>query len=244
MLESPAYQTLSLSAHRVIARIRLEFCHHGGTDNGSLPVTHRDFHQYGIHWDAISPAIREAEALGFIRITEHGIPSNAEFRKPNLFALTHLAVNEAAPTNDWEKIRSLEQASQLAAASRKQLPRHRKFPKKRPEKTFLRSGNRSGLAPETGSQTANSPLRKPEHCATPETGALYISTHGEHARRDPALPFWAVTLLPPGAASLVVVADFYAQFAAMKDANEILIALNLIADCEEKTAAAKGRAAR
>jgi hypothetical protein len=187
MLESPAYQALSLSAHRVIARIRLELCHHGGADNGKLPVTHRDFHKYGIHWSAIGPAIREAEALGFIRVTEHGIPSNGEFRKPNLFALTHLAVNEAAPTNDWKKVTSMDQANQLAAAVRKDFPRHRKFSKKRPEKTFLRSGNRSDLAPETGSQTANSLLRKPEHCATPETGALSISTQRSRCDGGPTL---------------------------------------------------------
>src|ERR1700720_1616030 len=78
MLESPAYQALSLSAHRVIARIRIELASHGGQDNGKLPVTHRDFHDFGLAWGTISPAIREAEALGFIRVTEHGVPSNGE----------------------------------------------------------------------------------------------------------------------------------------------------------------------
>ena len=39
MLESPAYRTLSLSAHRVISRIEIELARHGGHDNGRLPVT-------------------------------------------------------------------------------------------------------------------------------------------------------------------------------------------------------------
>ena len=34
MLESPAYRVMSLAAHRVIARIEIELCHHGGNDNG------------------------------------------------------------------------------------------------------------------------------------------------------------------------------------------------------------------
>ena len=96
MLGSPAYRALSVSAHRVIARIRMEFGNHGGQDNGKLPVTYRDFHAYGIHPNAISPAIREAVALGWIRITEYGVASNAEFRKPTKFALTHQSVGDAA----------------------------------------------------------------------------------------------------------------------------------------------------
>src|SRR4029450_8804364 len=78
MLESPAYRVLSLSAHRVITRIEIELAHHGGNDNGKLPVTKQDFIDYGIHDHAVAPAIREAEALGFIRVTERGRGGNAE----------------------------------------------------------------------------------------------------------------------------------------------------------------------
>lgn len=64
MLESPAFRALSLSAHMVIARIAIELAHHGGNDNGKLPVTFEQFMEYGIsHRAAIAPAIREAEAL-------------------------------------------------------------------------------------------------------------------------------------------------------------------------------------
>ena len=43
MLESPAYRALSLSAHRLLSRIEVELAHHGGKDNGKLPVTFKDF---------------------------------------------------------------------------------------------------------------------------------------------------------------------------------------------------------
>jgi hypothetical protein len=39
MLESPAFQILTLSAHRALARLEIEHAHHGGNDNGKLPVT-------------------------------------------------------------------------------------------------------------------------------------------------------------------------------------------------------------
>jgi hypothetical protein len=77
MLESPAYRVLSLSGHRVLARLEIELGHHGGADNGRLPVTYADFQRYGIERKSIPPAIREVEALGFARVTERGRPRRA-----------------------------------------------------------------------------------------------------------------------------------------------------------------------
>jgi hypothetical protein len=72
MLESPAYRVLSLAAHRVLSRIEIEFLHHGGKDNGKLPVTYEQFVEYGMDRASIALAIRETEALGFIEVTERG----------------------------------------------------------------------------------------------------------------------------------------------------------------------------
>jgi len=66
MLKSPAYRTLSLSAHRVISRIEIELSSHGGNDNGHLPVTKLDFMEYGVSARLVPAAIREAHELGFI----------------------------------------------------------------------------------------------------------------------------------------------------------------------------------
>jgi hypothetical protein len=121
MLESPAYRALSLSAHRVISRIEIELGHHGGNDNHKLPVTFNDFMEYGVDRAAVAPAIREAEALGFIRVTERGHGGNSEFRKPNLFGLTFAHGREARskpPTHEWRKIKTTEQALEIARAAR------------------------------------------------------------------------------------------------------------------------------
>jgi hypothetical protein len=71
MMESAAFRALSLSARRVLDRLEIELAHHGGKDNGRLPVTFDDFVAYGLHRHAIGPAIREAVALGFVEIN-HG----------------------------------------------------------------------------------------------------------------------------------------------------------------------------
>jgi hypothetical protein len=119
-LQSPAYRALSLSAHRVLARIQIEHSSHGGKENGRLPVTFQDFEDYGIHRHAIAPAIRELEALGFIHITQVGRAGNGEFRIPNKFALTHLPTDgNPSPTNDWRRIKTIEEATAIADAARR-----------------------------------------------------------------------------------------------------------------------------
>jgi hypothetical protein len=127
MLESPAFRALSRSAHMVIARIEVELAHHGGNDNGRLPVTTDDFVRYGMHRSSVAPAIREAEALGFIRITERGRGGNAEHRTPNRFFLTFAHGRDSRatpPTHDWRRVEKLEEAEQIALGARAEKDPH------------------------------------------------------------------------------------------------------------------------
>jgi hypothetical protein len=184
MLESPAWGELSLSARRVIDRISIELAHHGGNDNGRLPVTFEDFEAYGIHHDAIAPAIREAEALGFIRVTEHGRGGNAEYRQSNLFFLTFInSRSSKAPTHEWRKIKTVEEAKAIAKSARSNKnPRAVEFAERRLLKIESRP-RKSGAAPppETGSERVNFPppeigstasLRKPGLLSISRVGAV------------------------------------------------------------------------
>jgi hypothetical protein len=119
MLESPAYRALSLSAHRIMSRIEIEFARHSGKDNGRLPVTKRDFIAYGMQHVAVAKGIREAEALGFIQVTEHGRGGNSKHHSPNLFRLTFVQCrNSGPPTHEWRKIKTIEEAVAVAQAAR------------------------------------------------------------------------------------------------------------------------------
>jgi hypothetical protein len=126
MLESPAYRLLSLSARRVLDRLEIELAHHGGRDNGRLPVTYSDFVNYGIHRHAIAPAIRETVALGFVEITERGKAGNADFRAPNKFRLTYKQTEKTDPTDDWRKIQTMADALMVADAARTPIKRGKK----------------------------------------------------------------------------------------------------------------------
>jgi hypothetical protein len=129
MLESPAYRALSLSALRVITRIEIELAHHGGTDNGLLPVTYDDFERYGIHRQAIASAIREVVALGFVEITEHGRAGNAEWRTPSRYRLTYRPAKDKPAkglsddgTHEWRRIKDQQQAELIAKLAREAKP--------------------------------------------------------------------------------------------------------------------------
>jgi len=126
MLESPAYGVLSLSAHRILARLEIEHTSHGGNDNGRLPLTYNQLVEYGLHRHAISAAIREVVALGFVEVTEQGRAGNAEHRAPNRFRLTYRHTAAGPPTEDWRAIKTLEQAETLARMARKGFSAHRR----------------------------------------------------------------------------------------------------------------------
>ena len=118
MLESPAYRVLSLSAHRVLARIEIEMAHHGGKDNGQLPVTYDDFQRYGIDRHSIRAAILELVALGFVEITDPGRAGNAEFRKPAKYRLRHRHTQYANSTDEWKRIETITDAASIAKRAR------------------------------------------------------------------------------------------------------------------------------
>jgi hypothetical protein len=118
MLESPALRVASLSCRRILDRIAVELAHHGGHDNGKLPVTFDQFVEFGVHRHAISPALREGEALGLFIVTERGRASAGEFRSPNKYMLPYLYCGSNPPINEWKKIKTIEEAELIARRAR------------------------------------------------------------------------------------------------------------------------------
>ena len=184
MLEAPAYKALSLSGHRVLARLEIEHGHHGGTDNGRLPVTYADFERYGIERKSIAPALREVQALGFARITERGRPSKSDFgHHPNLFELTYIhGPHGEEPTHEWKRYKSLDEAINVAQQAR--LNKDLKAVAKSKSKASKKSDTRVGKIPRTGPESPPA-VPGPEIPPTvpgPENGpSIYISGEGEAA---------------------------------------------------------------
>jgi hypothetical protein len=194
MLESPAYRVLSRSAHMIISRVEIELAHHGGNDNGRLPITTEDFIAYGMDRSSVAPAIREAEALGFIRL-ERGRGGNAEYCTPSLFGSTfsyHLNSRLQPPTDDWRSIKTIEEAEQIARAARNAKDQRAVQHGKRnwqKRQTKQKAGMEKPRPPvrEIHTETSKAPVRKNRTTGVVgKTVPLSISRGGD--RPDPSLP--------------------------------------------------------
>ena len=104
MLRSPAMRVLSLTGHRILARIEIEQARHAGRENGRLPVTHADFREYGIDHNAVGSGLREVVALGFIEQTRRGFAGPTE-HCPSLFRLTYLPTGQGKTDRRMEEHR-------------------------------------------------------------------------------------------------------------------------------------------
>lgn len=152
----------------VISRIEIELAHHGGNDNGRLPVTTDNFVEYGMHRTSVAPAIREAETLGFIRVTVRGRGGNAEHGTPNLFFLTFANGRDSGshpPTHDWRRIKTLEEAEQIARAARVAKNPHavahgKRSWHKRQQKLKAGTENTRVSILKNRTERANAPVRK------------------------------------------------------------------------------------
>ena len=204
MLESPAYRVLSRAAHLVISRIEIELGHHGGNDNGQLPVTVEQFVQYGVHPMSVAPATREAEALGFIRVTERGRGGNAEHRSPNKFLLTFAHGRDSKqrpPTHDWRRIKTEEQAEQVSTIARANkdpvaISRGNRSWKPVAAKTFPDPGFYSVSTPKTVVENPKVPTPETGVTGSPrKPGLLSIFREGERSDIQP------LTCLDSGAVS-------------------------------------------
>jgi hypothetical protein len=190
MLESPAYRVLSRSALMVISRVEIELAHHGGNDNDKLPITTENFIAYGMDRSSVAPAIREAEALGFLRVTR-GRGGNAEDRTPSLFGSTyspHINSRSSPPTDEWRRIQTIEEAEQIALAARQAKNQHAVAHGKRNwqrRQTKQKAGMEKPQPPvrKNHTETSNAPVRKTRTTeAVGKSVPLSISWSGDAQR--------------------------------------------------------------
>jgi hypothetical protein len=94
-----------------------------GSSNTNMaisPVTYNNFVEYGIDRHAVSPAISESVALGFLEVTRRGRAGNAEFRQPSLYRVTFQPTDRYDATHEWRRIDTIERAKQIKAIAREQ----------------------------------------------------------------------------------------------------------------------------
>jgi hypothetical protein len=100
MMQMPAYQKMSLAAHRVLTVLEIAY-HRAPHANGELRVTYEQIHAYGVRWDSIRPAINELVAAGIIEITRKGRSGNGEFRRATWYRLTYRKSVNGPASHEW-----------------------------------------------------------------------------------------------------------------------------------------------
>lgn len=121
MLESPAWSAMPINARRVVDRITIENMHHAGTENGRLKITYDDYESYGIKRDYIAESIAIAEALGFAKQVFRGVRGYGPGRRPAEYALTWLPIDGAPATNEWKRIATGADATDVIERARHAL---------------------------------------------------------------------------------------------------------------------------
>jgi hypothetical protein len=194
LLRSPAYRALSLAAHRVMSRIEIELAKHGTRVrqfNGRLPVTYKQFVEYGVPRRLIAPALRELVAQGFLQITQIGCGGNAEFKQMNLYRITYRPA-EGAPgdgSHEWRLI-SDDQAKANARRAEQERIESWKTPRKRnhnyattvtatvTKNIFPVPASGTGRVPASGTRYRHKPSQAPKPAKpsqTPETPTIAAS---------------------------------------------------------------------
>jgi hypothetical protein len=114
MIESPAYRALSLQGRKILRRLEIEHCAHGGAENGRLPCTYDDFVAYGCWRNGITAALIEVQALGFTQVMSIGRRAYADVPgQASTYRLTYLPAHDGPATDKWKNIES-DQAARAA----------------------------------------------------------------------------------------------------------------------------------
>ena len=165
MLDSVAYWALKPIERTVLAVIEIEHMRHGGSENGRLVVTRRQFEKRGIHKDAIAPSIRALEALGFIEL-ERGAAGIGDQAQAHRFRLTYV---QPDPTDEWRKFHDPGMARVVAETARQSSDiRARRLGLRSAQKQIAGPENGTGLVRKTGPATAKNEQKTPS--IGPENG--------------------------------------------------------------------------
>jgi hypothetical protein len=146
MVESPAWSILSRTARQILDYCEIKLARRW-EENGRLIMTHDELIAYGVHRNAIAPAIRELVALGFIEVTEQGRAGNAEFRRPTKVRVTYLKTRDAPPAHEWRHITEND-ATMIAKGARRPGSNSAA-----PKKQNSTPGKRTDFTPEKRTET-------------------------------------------------------------------------------------------
>jgi hypothetical protein len=163
LVASPAWQSLGISARRVIDFLLIEHMQHGGRENGELLAPRRQLVEFGIRTNGVSAAIEEVERAGLVDC-RRGVG-----RRPSVYSLTWLPLKDGTePSNRWR-------SSAVASAKRHSLQMSAKTVQNECQTALTKavaSAKRHSQRPVSSSAKRHSSSRISYHGKAEEPGAL------------------------------------------------------------------------
>lgn len=121
VLMSPAWRNAPRALKEILEALEIENLRHRGSANGQLFKSYQQFVECGINRTTVSLMIRIGEALGLLKVNRETGIGKPDLRDASAYRLTYLPsgiVRDVAPTDDWKRIRSDEQAIQIIERER------------------------------------------------------------------------------------------------------------------------------
>lgn len=117
VLQSPAWRAAPRAMKDWLEVLEIEHMRHKGCANGQLYKSYTQFIAEGFNRNTVSEMSRIAEALGFVKINrESGVGYSGDLRDASCYTLTYLPTGpgrDVAPTDDWRRSKSIEQAERI-----------------------------------------------------------------------------------------------------------------------------------
>ena len=126
MLLSPAWKAASHLQRSMVFALVGELGRHSGKDNGNLIFTNNDLREFGFSSDVIKPNLNALVALGFIAY-KAGRPGLKGYGKARRYRLTFLPILDPdgreieAPTDEWARFTTVEEAKTAARKARQKF---------------------------------------------------------------------------------------------------------------------------
>lgn len=113
LLLSPSWRNAPRAMKALLEELEIEHLRHKGSANGHLFKSYTQFVEAGFNKTTVSNMTKMAEALGLLKINRNSGVGKPDLKDACEYTLTYLPTGiggSVAPTDDWKRIKTDEQA--------------------------------------------------------------------------------------------------------------------------------------
>ncbi|MFK0339187.1 hypothetical protein ACIQT7_18115 [Agrobacterium deltaense] len=123
LLVSPAWRNAPRAMKALLEELEIENMRHKGSANGQLFKSYTQFVEAGFNKTTVSSMTKMAEALGLLKVNRNSGVGKPDLRDACAYTLTYLPTGiggSVAPTDEWKRVRTDEQALAIVLRNSKE----------------------------------------------------------------------------------------------------------------------------